>query len=308
MLELGRVLVFGAAGIDTLARSTLQEGESVPGTITTSLGGVACNVALNLARLGVDVGLVSCVGDDDDGRRVVREIAESGVDTRYVSIRDAQSTARYVALLDAEGDMRLAVSSMRAVEALAVADIQALQNDRRQAAAVVVDANLSEATLRAVLQRDSDAVRCVDTVSAAKAVRVRENLRNIDVLKTTPAEASALTGVGAERIDALCNALLERGAGSVFLSMGARGLRVASRESAVTLAARSPESIQSTSGAGDALLAGIVYGRLTGEDIVGAAELGLAAATLTLSSGGSTLPALTRDLLEETRKHCATNA
>ena len=43
-------------------------GSSNPARMSTGFGGVARNVAENLARLGVPVALVSRVGDDDSGR------------------------------------------------------------------------------------------------------------------------------------------------------------------------------------------------------------------------------------------------
>ncbi len=308
MDKTGRVLVFGAAGIDTLAQSSLRAHESVPGTITTAPGGVACNVALNLARLGVDVSLVACIGDDDDGRRVTHEIAHAGVDTRYLSILHSQNTARYVALLDDDGDMRLAVSSMDTVEKLTAADVTALRAETRSAAALVADANLPTDTLREVLTAGGTALRCVDTVSAAKSPRVTDCLANTDILKTTSAEASALTGVDPERASDLCSALLDRGVGIVFLSLGAKGLRVAMPGFSETLVAPSTGRVHSTSGAGDALLAGIVLGRLMGESVIDAANLGLAAASLTLACDTSTRASLSRELLIETRKQRATNA
>ncbi len=48
------VVVIGAAGVDIVGRleSDLHEGSSNPARIRTTFGGVARNVAENLARLG----------------------------------------------------------------------------------------------------------------------------------------------------------------------------------------------------------------------------------------------------------------
>ena len=63
------VLVIGAAGIDIVGRikSELQNASSNPARIRTSFGGVARNVAENLARLGQPVVLLTALGNDQAG-------------------------------------------------------------------------------------------------------------------------------------------------------------------------------------------------------------------------------------------------
>ena len=58
------VIVIGSAGVDIvgLVRGELQSRTSSPANIRTSFGGVARNVAENLARLGQPVNLISVVG------------------------------------------------------------------------------------------------------------------------------------------------------------------------------------------------------------------------------------------------------
>ena len=78
----GHILVIGAATIDVKGRASkgLQLGTSVPGTIKVSFGGVARNVADNLARLGQSVVLISAVGKDGLGKQILERTAAAGVD------------------------------------------------------------------------------------------------------------------------------------------------------------------------------------------------------------------------------------
>ncbi|MVM34306.1 carbohydrate kinase [Spirosoma sp. HMF4905] len=48
-------------------------------------GGSPANMATNMARLGGKIALVSCVGNDNIGKYLVRQIEESGVDTQYIT-------------------------------------------------------------------------------------------------------------------------------------------------------------------------------------------------------------------------------
>ncbi|HEY4689215.1 MAG TPA: PfkB family carbohydrate kinase, partial [Anaerolineae bacterium] len=69
------VLVIGAAGLDIKGRAAgpLLPGTSNAGRVRRSLGGVARNVAENLARLDVNVTLLTAVGDDAAGRQIMEQ-------------------------------------------------------------------------------------------------------------------------------------------------------------------------------------------------------------------------------------------
>ncbi|MFD2574450.1 carbohydrate kinase family protein [Spirosoma soli] len=56
-------------------------------------GGSPANMAANMARLGNQTALVACVGDDNVGRYLIREVAETGVDTQFVSTDPLEPTS-----------------------------------------------------------------------------------------------------------------------------------------------------------------------------------------------------------------------
>jgi sugar/nucleoside kinase (ribokinase family) len=67
--NLGPILLLGSSSQDIVGRldADLQPGTSNPARIRVSYGGVARNVAENLARLGQPVKLISVVGKDRPG-------------------------------------------------------------------------------------------------------------------------------------------------------------------------------------------------------------------------------------------------
>lgn len=71
---------------------------------TLEMGGSACLFACQAAKLGLGVGILGRVGDDDYGRLVVRRLQESGVDTRFVAVDPALKTGLGIALCRAQGD------------------------------------------------------------------------------------------------------------------------------------------------------------------------------------------------------------
>ena len=88
------VLVIGSAGIDIIGRllNQYQSGTSNPGHIRTSYGGVARNVAENLARLDQPVTLISVVGRDPAGDDLLDQLDNVGVDVSAVLRTDEYST------------------------------------------------------------------------------------------------------------------------------------------------------------------------------------------------------------------------
>lgn len=92
------VLIIGSAGIDIVGRllNQSQSGTSNPGHIRTSFGGVARNVAENLARLGQPVTLISVVGLDSTGDDLLDHLDNVGVDVSAVLQTDEYSTGTYL--------------------------------------------------------------------------------------------------------------------------------------------------------------------------------------------------------------------
>jgi len=85
------VLAFGRSGVDIYPLEIGVGLEDVR-TFGKSLGGSATNVAVAAARLGRRSALISGVGNDPFGRFVRRELADLGVDNRYVIDNDAYLT------------------------------------------------------------------------------------------------------------------------------------------------------------------------------------------------------------------------
>jgi len=83
------VIVVGAASMDTKGRprKVLVPATSNPGDIRISVGGVGRNVAEGLARLGVRTTLLSAVGDDEWGQRILECTAAGGADVSQVLIK-----------------------------------------------------------------------------------------------------------------------------------------------------------------------------------------------------------------------------
>jgi pseudouridine kinase len=302
------VLVLGGANMDIVASApTLHAAESNPGRIGCSPGGVARNVAENLARLGHRVRLVALFGDDPFGTLLREATAAAGVDLALAPVVAGASTCSYLSLHGAGGDMATAVNDMALMDRLDPAWLAAqaapgapLAQALDRADAWVLDCNLRADALAWLLQRGRRGLRCVDAVSAHKAVRAGPLLAHVDLLKLNGFEAEALLGEPVRDEAAACAAalaLVARGARQVVLSLGARGAAWAERGApAPSGFAPAPPvdaaALRSTSGAGDALRAGLTHGRLAGGPLAAALRFAQGCAALTLQAYGANHPGM----------------
>lgn len=275
------VVVVGGANVDVKARSAaaLVSGTSNPGTVVRTPGGVGRNVAENLARLGSRVALVSVIGSDPDGDWLVEETAAAGVDVAPV-LRGGQ-TGRYVAVLDAGGELVAGVSDMAATDAVVP---EVLDHDLlRSAALVVVDGNVPATTVDAVLALGVRVV--VDPVSVAKAGRISSLLsgkRSVFAITPNEDELAALGSVAD---------LHARGVEVVWVRRGAAGSLLSTSDGEVSLTAPAVSTVDVT-GAGDAMLAAFCHRLLEGASLVDAAAYGHEAAALTVASPHTVVPDL----------------
>lgn len=290
------VACIGAVHVDrkALAQGPVVMGSSNPVVLRTTSGGVARNVAEDLARLGIDVALAGRVGTDAEGDGILGELAGVGVEATRIT--RAGRTASYTAFIDPYGELVVGLADMATYDAL----------DRDWAAALpaafanrpiwFLDCNLPADTLAFLLEsRPAGTLVAVDAVSVAKSPRLGGLLGRIDLLFVNRDEAEALAGIPVHQPLDMCTAsyrLLAAGAGSVVVTGGRAGALIATERDLTFLPAPLVRVAEVT-GAGDALIAGTLYGYATGQPPAAALALGLAAASLTIESIETVNPSLT---------------
>jgi sugar/nucleoside kinase (ribokinase family) len=300
------VVVFGGATLDRIARSDgrLVMGASNPGTVRRLPGGVGFNVASILARLGLTTRLVTRVGDDPDGQAILTAAKYAGVDVSAVTVSPGLPTASYHATFDESGSLAVGIADMAICKEITPAAIAAIASEDRRRDFWVVDANLPPETL-AFLAAEATAVRrpiAALTVSPAKAERWVPLLDQLSYLFANRREAAVLLGHDPDEAgmtaSRLASALARPRLTRVVVTNGAEPLAAAAgidTRSYVVLRTM----VKTVNGAGDSLAAGTIAGLAQGRTFGDAVRLGLAAAALTLESGGVTLAPFTPTSLTE---------
>lgn len=283
------VTVIGGCNMDISGSpfGKLSGRDSNPGSVAFSPGGVGRNIAENLARLGISVKLISVVGDDESGRRLLEETRAAGVDVSYVRKLAGEATGTYLSVLDENMDMYVAVSSMEIYEKLDASYLLDKKPILERSRVAVFDANLGYDVIENALGMAQTGSKYLDTVSMTKALRIRDLIGRFDCIKPNRLEAEALSGISAAGSKGLLrNAehFHNLGVSKVFISLGPEGTFFSDGTDRGICRALRVE-VRSATGAGDAFLAGAVYAETEGFDIRDAAVFGTGASLINLASG-----------------------
>lgn len=301
----GHVLVIGSAGLDIVGRATidLQSGTSNPSHLRMSHGGVARNVAENLARLGTKVILITAVGNDPQGERLLSQTSEAGVNVDHAIVVPDQPTGTYLAILDNNGNLQLGLDDMRVISSITPDYLRQRRELFKQAIAVFTDANLPKKTLATVISQawKAHVPIAADPTSVSLAPALIPHLSRLWLITPNETEAEVFChhavphADSARAIDA-ARYLVSQDVEIAIITMAEFGLGYATANSSGHVPALQTEIIDPT-GAGDALTSAVIFALLNDIPLDEAVRLGLSAAALTLRSPGTVAPNLSLELL-----------
>ena len=286
-LKTGMVIaVVGGTNMDIYAHASvaLRAGDSTPGRVHCAPGGVARNIAENLARLRHTVQLFSAVGDDLFGRSLFDAGQRAGLDMQHTLVVPGANTASYLSVHGPDGDTAAAVNDMAALDALDAVTLQLKWHALDAASMWVVDTNLSHTALAWLMGNAQGKLVVAEAVSVAKCDKLRPYLGHLYLLKLNGMEAAALCDAPVTTVEqAVCaaKALQMRGVQQVVVSLGAQGAVWADGLGFGHIPARTLKVVN-TAGAGDALLSGVVHGLTLGRTMSDSVSMGMACAERTL--------------------------
>jgi fructokinase len=237
------------------------------------LGGAPANVAGHLAQLGVESSVVTAVGDDDDGRRIVRELGESGVRVEGVSVLHGFPTGTAGVVLDEDGTPTFSIHWPAAWDAVPASE--AALGLVRAADAVIFGtlAQRDERTRHTILslldEVPSRCLRVLDVNLRApyvdRAIILASLVRAV-VVKLSDSELPLIAGMlGVEPDERrVFNSL--SGLKLLICTRGAHGSRLIS-ETRDIVHPGCPVEVVDGVGAGDAFTATVIHGLLSGLEL-----------------------------------------
>ena len=280
----GPVFVIGAVNMDISGTpaSALRAGDSNPGRVALSPGGVGRNIAENLRLLGRKVSLVTVTGEDTYGSMIREHCMNAGIDLQYSFTDSLGRTSVYLCVNEQNGDLNVAVSDMAICGELTPAKLEPLLPVLNRGSMVIADANLPEETLAWIAKNVTVPV-AADPVSVSKAPRLLPLLSRLTLIKPNVPEAELLTGMtiqGDINLSRAADALHRLGVKRVYISLGGRGVWADDVREGGMLIPCAPGTIVNTTGCGDAFVAAAADAFLNGLGTMEAARRALAASSI----------------------------
>lgn len=284
-------------------------------TFARYLGGSPANTAVGAARLGLRVGMISRVGDEQNGRFVRTWLEREGVDVSQVSTDPQRLTALvFLAIRDRNDFPHIFYRENCADMALSAADIDA-DFVARCGALLISGTHLSRESTRAACERAVQCAKAADArvildidyrpvlwglgtpgegaqryaASDAATSRIAALLPRCDLVVGTE-EEFRIAG-GSPNIITALRAVRARSAALLVVKLGAEGCvafpgPIPARLDAGVRTAGFPVEVFNVLGAGDAFMAGFLRGWLRDEPLARCCELANACGALVVSRHG----------------------
>lgn len=252
-------------------------------------GGKGSNQAIAAARAGGQVTFITKLGEDSFGQMARNLYRETGIDTQFIA-STPHSTGAAAIILDA-------VRGENAILIVPGACFELTLDEVNRAAGVIASSKLFVTQLELPIPVVEHGLRLahqngVPTIlNPAPALPLPEAIYPLcDYLTPNETEATTLTGIAVHDLasaEHAADALLDRGARNVVLTLGANGALIKNRDTIKHVPAAIAGAVVETTGAGDAFNGGLAVALSEGMKLVEAARFACAVAGISVTRPGT---------------------
>jgi ribokinase len=287
-----KICVVGASNLDLISYVPRlpRMGETLHGTrFHMGYGGKGANQAVMAAKLGGDVAVVTKLGQDIFGENTLKNFQSWGVDTQHVLFTDQAFSGVAPIAVDPEGHNSIIIVT-GANDVLTVEEIEAARSTIAAAQIVVCQLEIPlDITLAALRVARQEGVTTIFNPAPARPDLPEDLYQLSDIFCPNESETELLTGRpvnSTEEAEAAARVLLERGAGTVILTLGERGSLLVTTEDSAHVPA-TPVKALDTTGAGDAFVGSLAYFLAGGKTLTEAMRRANHIAAISVQSSGT---------------------
>lgn len=257
------VSIIGGANMDIqgFPNDKLIYKDSNPGKSKISLGGVGRNIGENLTKLGINTKLITALGEDIYGNKILEEAKIIGMDMKHSIVMKEDSTSTYLSILDERGDMIVAIAHMDIFDKIPLDFIKSKKNVIENSSVCIVDTNIPQEIIEYIVNNYKNTKFFLDTVSTTKAKKIKNVIGKFHTIKPNKIEAEMLSGIPinkGEDLEKVAEFFLEKGVKRVFITLGEEGVYYNDGKSKGKISNPKVKVINAT-GAGDAFMAAMAY-------------------------------------------------
>ncbi|QKV65280.1 ribokinase [Pseudomonas sp. 43A] len=285
------VVVIGSLNMDLVTRAPRLPvgGETLIGhSFATVSGGKGANQAVAAARLGAQVAMVGCVGNDDYGVQLRDALLAEQIDCQAVSTVEDSSGVALIVVDDNSQNAIVIVAGANG--AMTPAVIDRFDAVLQAADVIICQLEIPDATVGHALKR-ARALGKIVILNPAPASRPlpADWFSAIDYLIPNESEATVLSGSPVDSLksaESAASQLITMGAGKVIITLGAQGSLFANGQSFEHFPAPKVKAVDTTA-AGDTFVGGFAAALANGKSEVEAIRYGQIAAALSVTRAGA---------------------
>lgn len=290
----GRVFAFGEVLWDQLPNGSV-------------IGGAAANFASRVQSLGIDVTLVSRVGQDDLGQESTQILQRLGLSTDYIQRDAKKSTGTVQVTFDDYGSPSYDITKDVAYDYISCTHDLV---ERAKKAEMIYFGTLAQRntvarqSLSLLLEAVPDTVRLCDVnlrVGCFTKQTVSSSLRASNILKCNEVEVTDLADMfdfGTHDIEAFCDLAIKHfGLDLCLVTRGPLGAFAKHQSGERIIVPGYNVQVVDTIGAGDAFTAGFVWSHVRGQALADCIEMGVRCGALVATHRGGMVPITVAQLM-----------
>ena len=293
------ITIIGAAIIDILAgpvsEKVFKTGSMPMQETLMSFGGDALNEAVALSRLGKQVELISKVGNDEAGRRVLDYIKENNISTDKTTVEDGLTIGMNIVLVDDKGERYFLTNPQSSLRKLSSKDILPYVDDMADIVSFasifvspLLDIDAMETVFREIKSKPGR-ILAADMTKAKQGEKLddlKKILCYVDYIFPNQEEIALLTGEKDPYINA--RLLVEAGVSCAVVKCGTKGCIIQTKDTLYEIPAYPVENVIDTTGAGDCFAAGFLYALSEGMSLLECGCFACAVASCAIECVGAT--------------------
>jgi ribokinase len=275
-----RIAVIGSNMFDlvTYVKRMPARGETVEAlSFEMGHGGKGANQAVAAAKLGADVVMSTCVGDDTFADATLRNFHSLGVDTTFVRRIASKSSGVATIMVEPNGENSILIVKGANAD-LSPDDIERASDTLKRCDLILLQMETPLATVYAAIDfGKKHGVRTVLNPAPATPDLDPERVRHVSYFVPNETELAILTRMPTEtegQIAAAAASLVAKGMEAVVVTLGARGARLVTKQGVMAIPPVKVEAVDTT-GAGDAFVGSFARYHAAGVELT--AALGKAA-------------------------------
>lgn len=292
------ITIIGSSVIDVLAspvsQTVFKTGSFPVEKTNLSFGGNGLNETSALAKLGANVNLVSIVGKDEAGKRIVDYLNGIGVNTKFVLVKENVPTSINIVLVDENGERFFLTNPKSTLRNQEIKDILPYVKDMGDIvcfSSLFVSPKLSMNDMEVLFKeiKSFGKTICLDMTKRKNDETlndIKPMLKYVDYVFPNKEEAKLLTN----NEDVIYNAkmFIEAGCKCIVIKLGKDGCILKTKDIEEKIDAIKNVKVVDTTGAGDSFVAGFIYGLSKEWDITKCAKMGCATASCSIEKLGAT--------------------